>query len=48
MPQSRGIEGREVGVRWVEEHPHSYTGRKDGTGGLLAGGKPGKGISFEM
>ena len=26
-PIYRGIEGREVEVEWVEEHPHRSTGR---------------------
>jgi hypothetical protein len=45
----RGIEGGEVGVGgWVEEHPHSSRGREDGIGYFQEGGKPGKGITFEM
>ena len=49
MPQCRGIEGREVGVGgWVEEHPHRSRGREDVIGCFQEGGKPGKGITFEM
>jgi hypothetical protein len=49
MPQCREIESREVGVGgWVEEHPHRSSGREDVIGGFCEGGKPGKGITFEM
>ena len=49
MPQCRGIEGRKVGVGGsVEEHPYRSRGREDGIGGVLGGGKLGKGITFEM
>jgi hypothetical protein len=49
MPQCRGIESREAGVGgWVEEHPHRSRGREDGIGCFWEGGKPGKGITFEM
>jgi hypothetical protein len=49
MPQGRGIEGREVRVsEWLEEHPHRSRGREDGIGRFQEGGKPGKGVTFEM
>jgi hypothetical protein len=49
MPQCRGIEGGKVGVGgWVEEHPHRSRGKEDGIGCFRKGGKPGKGITFEM
>ena len=49
MPQYRGIEDREVGVDlWVEEHPHRSRGREDVIGCFQEGGKPGKGMTFEM
>jgi hypothetical protein len=34
--------------RWVEEHPHKGRGREDVIGCFQEGGKPGKGITFEM
>ena len=49
MPQCRGIEGGEVGVGgWVENHPHGSRGREDVIACFCEGGKPGKGITFEM
>jgi hypothetical protein len=49
MPQCRGIEGGEVGVGWwVEEHLHRSRGREDVIGYFPEGGKPGKGVTFEM
>jgi hypothetical protein len=49
MPQYRGIKGREVGVsEWVEEQPSRSRGREDVVGWFQEGGKPGKGITFEM
>jgi hypothetical protein len=49
MSQCSGIKGREVGVgRWVEEHPHRNRERKGGIGCFWEGGKPGKGLTFEM
>jgi hypothetical protein len=49
MLQCRGIEGREVGVgMWVEGHLHRSSGREDVIGYFWEGGKPGKGITFEM
>jgi hypothetical protein len=33
---------------WMEEHPHRNRGREDVTGCFSEGGKPGKGITFEM
>jgi hypothetical protein len=32
----------------VEEHPHRSRERENGLGGFGEGGKPGKGITFEM
>ena len=49
MSQCRGIKGREVGVYvWVKDHLHGSRGREDGIGCFQEGGKPGKGITFEM
>jgi hypothetical protein len=49
MPQGRGIEGGEVGMGgWVEEYFHRSRRRKDVIGFFGEGGKPGKGITFEM
>jgi hypothetical protein len=49
MPQCRGTEGREVGVGgWVQEHPQRSRGREGVIGCFREGGKPGKGITFEM
>jgi hypothetical protein len=46
-PSVGAYQGREVGVgRWVEEHLHRCRGRRDGI--RVWGGKPGKGITFEM
>ena len=33
---------------WVEEHPHRIREREDVIGCVLEGGKPGRGIAFEM
>jgi hypothetical protein len=33
---------------WVEEHPHRSRGREDVIGCFQEGGKPGKGITFEI
>jgi hypothetical protein len=49
MPQYRGIKGWDVGVgEWVVEHPHRSRGREDMIECFQEGGKPGKGITFEM
>jgi hypothetical protein len=60
VPQDRGHEGEEVGMGWcVEEHPHRNSEREDMIVVFfllllfcffvfLEGGKPGKGITFEM
>jgi hypothetical protein len=49
MPQCRGTQGGEVGVGgWVEENCHRSRGRDDMIGCFWEGGKPGKGIKFEM
>lgn len=49
MPQCRGIESKEVRVgELVEEHPHRSRRREDVIGCFWEGGKPGKGITFEM
>jgi hypothetical protein len=49
MSQYRRIEGREVGVGGrVVEHPHRSKGREDVIVCFWEGGKPRKGITFEM
>jgi hypothetical protein len=49
MSRCRGIKGREVGEGgWVVEHLHRNRGREDVIGCFREGGKPGKGITFEM
>jgi hypothetical protein len=49
MAHCRVIEGREVGVvRWVEKHTHRSMEREVEIGVFWEGGKPGKGIPFEM
>jgi hypothetical protein len=49
MSQYRGIQGRDVGMfGWVKEHPHRSRGREDVIGCFQEGGKPGKGMTFEM
>jgi hypothetical protein len=53
MPLCRGTGGGEVGVcGWVggclEEHPNRSRWRKDMIGCFWEGGKPRKGIIFEM
>jgi hypothetical protein len=49
MPQYWGIKGMMVEVGgWVEENPHRSRGRENVIGCFWEGGKPGKGITFEM
>ena len=49
MPQYRGIKGREGGDgAWMEDNPNRSKGRESMIGYFWDGGKPVKGIMFEI